>query len=178
MKKLLVMVLAAAMLLSLCACGADTSDVTDPSTPSDGNVTPSTTPVGYTFTYEDYQFGVDMDMSIVLEKLGEPNDKEEMNSCAFGGKNVRYYYNSIQITTTDDQGYERIYSIYFDNDLANTEEGICAGNVSSAAQVKAAYGEPSEKSSETCLVYDKDGMFLRFNLDGDKVSTIEYTLLG
>ena len=176
MKKFLVMVLAAAMLLSLCACGADTTEASNATTPSDGNVTPSTTPIGYTYTYNGSQFGVDMDMSIVLEKLGEPKDKEEMNSCAFGGKNVRYYYNSIQITTTDDQGYERIYSIYLEDDMVNTEKNICAGNT--VDQVKAAYGEPSEKSSETCLVYDKDGMFLRFNLDGDKVSTIEYTLLG
>lgn len=176
MKKFLVMVLAAAMLLSLCACGADTTEASDATTPSDGNVTPSTTPIGYTYTYNGYQFGVDMDMSIVLEKLGEPKDKEEMNSCAFGGKNVRYYYNSIQITTTDDQGYERIYSIYLEDDMVKTEKNICANNT--VDQVKAAYGEPSEKSSETCLVYDKDGMFLRFNLDGDKVSTIEYTLLG
>lgn len=179
MKKILMIALAAMMLLSLCACTAEEPAGNDPTTaPTDGNVTPSTTPVGYTFTYEGYQFGVDMDMSIVREKLGEPNDKEEMDSCAFGGKNIRYYYNSIQITTTDDQGYERIYSIYFDNDLANTEEGICAGNASSAAQVKAVYGEPSEASSESCLVYAKDGMYLKFNLNGDMVSSIDYTLLA
>lgn len=173
MKKFLMLVLAAAMLLSLCACAGDPA-ATDPT--QGGDVTPSTTPVGYTFTYNGYQFGVDMSVDTVLEQLGEPKDKEELNSCAFGGKNVRYYYNSIQITTTDDQGYERIYSVYLEDDLVATEKGISVN--STADQVKAAYGEPSEASSETCLVYLKDGMYLKFNLSGDKVSSINYTLLA
>lgn len=174
MKRFLMIALAAVLVLCLCACGEDAPTATDPT--KSGDVTPSTTPVGYTFTYNGYQFGVDMSIDTVVENLGEPKDKMEMESCAFGGKNVVYYYNSIQINTTDDQGYERIYTIYLEDDLVATEKGISVG--STADQVKAAYGDPSEASSESCLVYSKDGMYLKFNLKADKVSSITYTLLA
>ena len=166
--------LAAIMVLCLCACGTDDPAATDPT--KGGNVTPSTTPVGFTFTYNGYQFGVDMSIDTVVENVGEPKDKAEMNSCAFGGTHYVNYYNSIQINTTDDQGYDRIYTIYLEDDLVSTEKGISVGNT--AQQVKDAYGEPSEASSETCLVYAKDGMYLKFNLKADKVSSITYTLLA
>ena len=102
MKKILMIVLAAVMLLSLCACGEDpateTPDVTT------GDVTPSTTPVGYTFTYNGYQFGVDMAVDAVLEKLGAPKDQYTSASCAFGGEDTVYYYSSIQISANDEHG--------------------------------------------------------------------------
>ena len=175
MKRILMIALAAILMLSLCACGTDDSAApVDPT--KGGNVAPSTTPVGYTFTYNGYQFGVDMDVDVVVENLGQPKDQETLASCAFDGKNIRYYYNSIQITTTDDQGYNRIYSVYLEDDLVSTEKGISVG--STAEQVKAAYGEPSDASGETCLVYAKDGMYLKFNLKDNKVSSINYTLLA
>lgn len=174
MKRIFLIALAAMMVLSLCACGGDEPAATDPT--KGGNVIPSTTPVGFTFTYNGYQFGVDMSIDTVVQNLGQPKDKAEMNSCAFGGTNYVYYYNSIQINTTDDQGYDRIYTIYLEDDLVTTEKGVCVGNT--AQQVKDAYGEPSEASSETCLVYAKDGMYLKFNLKADKVSSITYTLLA
>ena len=174
MKRFLMIALAALLVLGLCACGEDTPAPTDPT--KGGDVTPSTTPVGYTFTYNGYQFGVDMSIDTVVDNLGQPKDKAEMNSCAFGGTNFVYYYNSIQINTTDDTGYDRIYTIYLEDDLVATEKGISVGNT--AQQVKEAYGEPGEASSETCLVYAKDGMYLKFNLKADKVSSITYTLLA
>ncbi|MBQ7415979.1 MAG: hypothetical protein IJW14_02955 [Oscillospiraceae bacterium] len=171
MKKLLTILLSALMVLSLCACGED-AQTTEPS----GNTnTPSTTPVGYTFTYNGYQFGVGMSVDAVLSKLGTPRDQYTSNSCAFGGEDTVYYYSSIQISTNDEEGYEKIYSIYLEDDLVTTEKGICIGNT--ADQVKAAYGEPDAASSDSCLIYAKDGMKLRFNMNGDKVSSITYDTL-
>ena len=172
MKRFLMIALAAVMLLSLCACGADDPDAnaTDPT--KDGNVTPSTTPVGYTFTYNDYQFGVNMAVEAVLKQLGEPVQKLESESCAFGGKDTVYYYDGIQISSNDEDGYDRIYSIYLESDLVSTEKNICIGD--SADKVKSAYGEPGEGSTETNLVYTKDGMTLSFNLKDGTVSSILY----
>ena len=168
-----------ALVLGLCACGTDdTSAATDPTTATTGGDKnpPSTTPVGYLFTYNDYQFGVGMAVEAVLEKLGEPQTKIESESCAFGGQDNVYYYNGILISTNDEDGYEKIYSIYLQDDTKATEKGICVGNT--AEQVKSAYGEPSEASGETCLVYAKDGMYLKFNLKDGKVSSIDYTVIA
>lgn len=173
MKKFLMIVLAAVLVLSMCACGEDPA-TTDP-VDTTGNVTPSTEPVGYTFTYNGYQFGVDMAVDAVLEKLGTPKDQYTSASCAFGGEDTVYYYSSIQISANDEQGYDRIYSIYLEDDLVSTEKGICIGNT--AEQVKAAYGTPDESSTDSCLAYAKDGMKLKFMLSGDKVSSILYEML-
>jgi hypothetical protein len=62
--------------------------------------------------------------------------------------------------------------IYLEDDLVSTEEGICVG--STADDVKSAYGEPSGQSTDVCLIYEKDGMTLSFNLTDGVVSTILY----
>ena len=108
----------------------------------------------------------------VLAQLGDAKDQYTSESCAFGGEDTVYYYNSIQVSTNNEYGYERIYSIYLEDDLVSTEEGICVG--STADDVKAAYGEPSAKSTDVCLIYEKDGMTLNFNLVDGVVSTILY----
>lgn len=173
MKKFAAILLVLIMVMSLCACGggSGTPDQNSGSTDPQGN-TGSTIPVGYTFTYNGYQFGVDMIADAPLANLGEAKDHYTSESCAFGGEDTVYYYNSIQVSTNNEYGYERIYSIYLEDDLVSTEEGICVG--STADDVKAAYGEPGDKSSDACLIYEKDGMTLNFNLVDGVVSTILY----
>lgn len=174
MKKYMLIALALVLVLALCACGGDTN-TTEPSGTTNTTVTPSTTPKGYTFTYNGTKFGVDMAVDGVVSKLGEPKDKYTSKSCAFGGEDTVYYYSSIQISTNNEQGYERIYSIYLEDDLVSTEKGIYIG--STADQVKAAYGEADAASSDACLIYSKDGMSLRFNLKDGKVSSILYNMV-
>ena len=172
MKKFAVILLALTMVLALCACGgAETPNTTEPTQNVNQN-TGSTTPVGYTFTYNGCQFGVDMIADDVLTNLGSPKDQYTSESCAFGGEDTVYYYSSIQVSTNNEYGYERIYSIYLEDDLVSTEEGICVG--STAEDVKSAYGEPGDKSSDVCLIYEKDGMTLNFNLVDGQVVTILY----
>jgi hypothetical protein len=177
MKRFLALTLAVLMVLGLCACGNDDSSngaATEPT--KGGDKAPATTPVGYTFTYKDYQFGVGMSVEAVLENLGEPVQKIESESCAFGGKDTVYYYSGIQISTNDEDGYEKIYSIYLEDDLTATEKNVSVGNT--ADQVKAAYGEPGSNSTENCLIYAKAGMYLKFILKDNKVSSITYTTLA
>jgi hypothetical protein len=172
MKKLAAIVLALTMVLALCACGGTSDTPTTPTTEPQQNNTGNTTPVGYLFTYNGYQFGVDIIADNTLANLGEPKDQYTSESCAFGGEDTVYYYSSIQVSTNNEYGYERIYSIYLEDDLVSTEEGICVG--STADDVKEAYGEPGDKSTATCLIYEKDGMTLNFNMVDGLVSTILY----
>ena len=113
MKKFAAIILALTLVLALCACGTTTPETPDGGSnkPQTSN-TPNTTPVGYLFTYNNYQFGVDIVADDVLSNLGEPKDEYTSESCAFGGEDTVYYYNSIQVSTNNEYGYERIYSIY------------------------------------------------------------------
>lgn len=173
MKKYIALILALVCALTLCACGGDTPDTTKEPATTTG--TASNTPVGYLFTYNGVQFGVDMPAADVLSSLGTPKDKYTSKSCAFQGEDTVYYYSSIQVSTNNEQGYERIYSIYLEDDLVSTEKGISVGSTESA--VKDAYGEPGSKSSDAALIYEKDGMTLTFNLKDGVVSTILYSLV-
>ena len=168
MKKLICIVLALICVFALCACGETENPTT--TKPTTGN---HDTPRGYLFTYNGTEFGVDMKMDSVLAKLGEPKSKYTSESCAFGGSDTVYYYSSIQISTNDELGYERIYSIYLEDDLVSTQKGISVGSTADA--VKAAYGEPIN-ATDNMLVYGKAGMTLRFNLKDGAVSTILYTI--
>ena len=169
MKKLICMVLAIVMTLALCACGDNGDATTTTKKPAaDSN------PKGYLFTYNGKQFGLNMKMTDVQAKIGAETKKNTSDSCAFGGTDTTYYYDSIRITTSDDKGYEWVYEIYLLDDLVSTEEGISVG--STAAQVTAKYGQ-SEGGSDSLLVYAKDGMKLKFSMKDGKVAAILYTML-
>lgn len=171
MKKIFCMLLAVMMLMALCACGGDSSDpTTQPTTNNnDGK------PVGYTFTYNGKQFGLNMKMDDVKAMIGQPTKSNTSDSCAFAGTDTVYYYSDdIRITTSDDRGYEWIYEISLTNDLVQTEEGICIG--SAAADVTAKYGA-SQGSSDALLVYNKDGMKLMFVITDGAVTAIRYTMV-
>lgn len=172
MKKYMLIALALVLALMMCACGDDTK-TTEPADSTGSAVTNiPTTPKGYTFTYNGVQFGVDIAVDDVLTKLGQPKDQYTSESCAFGGQDTVYYYPSIQISTNDENGYERIYSIYLEDDLVSTEKGICVGD--SADSVKSAYGEPDANSTDANLIYAKDGMTLSFTIQDGVVSSILY----
>ena len=174
MKKFAAILLALTVMLALCACGGSADTTPDVTTDPGKEMNPviKTEPSGYLFTYNGYQFGVDMPAEDVIASLGEPKDKYTSESCAFGGEDTVYYYSSIQVSTNNEYGYERIYSIYLEDDLVSTEKGICVG--STAEDVKNAYGEPGDKSTDVCLVYEKETMTLSFNLVDGVVSTILY----
>lgn len=172
MKKFFAIATAAVMALSLCACGDDTNKEPEASTQGSEATNPTTQgPVGYTFTHNDVQFGVDMSAAKVVEALGKYDDRAETESCAFGGMDVDYYYPDFVINTNTEDGYERIYSIRLVSDMVETEEGVCLFQTADA--VTAAYGEPSQ-STDTTMVYEKDGMTLTFLLTNGEITSIQY----
>lgn len=177
MKRIAAFLLALTLMLALCACGnsGDNGGSNGGATTGSSTKAPSTTPIGYTFTYQDYQFGVDMAADAVFTALGEAEDSITSKSCAFGGDDTVYYYGSFEVYTNNEDGYERIYSIFLKDDLVSTEEGVCVGN--SAEDVKAAYGEPGDLSNDACMIYEKDGMTLTFNMVDGKVDSISYSYI-
>ena len=177
MKKIFCMLLAILMLLALCACGeqgnnndgGQTTTTTAPSVPTDDGK-----PLGYSFTYNGQQFGLNMKMDDVKALIGEPTKSNTSDSCAFNGTDTTHYYDSFRVTTSDDRGYEWIYEITLTDDLVETEEGIYIG--ATADEVTAKYGV-SEGTSDALMTYSKDGMKLMFVITDGVVTAIRYTML-
>lgn len=158
------MLMAAAIALILCACGKQSVG---------SSTTPAAVSGGYTVIYNGVKLSVGMPAEEALGKLGAADDKITSESCAFGGSDTVYYYGTgVQVSTNDELGYERIFSIYLSDDLVSTEEGVCIGNT--VEQVKAAYGEPGSKSTGNSLAYEKDGMTLTFFVKDGTVTSIRY----
>ena len=143
MKKFAAILMIMTMVLALCACGtADTPNTTTQPAQNTNQNVGSSTPTGYTFTYNECQFGVDMIADDVLAQLGDAKDQYTSESCAFGGEDTVYYYNSIQVSTNNEYGYERIYSIYLEDDLVSTDVDNTFGLIAntSAQDLNAHFG--------------------------------------
>ena len=110
----------------------------------------------------------------IVSALGEPRTFAETNSCYGDGKDKVYEYPSFKVTTYSMGGEDYILAVeIFDDADATlaTPEGIKIG--SSRDDVVKAYGE-CEDESDTKLVYECDGVRLRFWLDGGVVTGIKY----
>lgn len=168
--RILTIILALALSVSLFACTQTEDGATTPSQPSTVE-TPSKTPLGYGFTYNSVTFGIGMDADQVIAALGEPKSQEKTASCAFGGYDIVYTYDNFKISANDENGFNRIYCITLINDMAETQKGIY--KECSADEVTAAYGEPTS-SNAAGLYYAKDGMELQFILKDGVVDVIQY----
>ncbi len=161
-------VLVLALLLGGCAGG----DGNETSAPTQSQSQPTTTPIGHAFSYQDVTFGVGMDADAVAKALGEPKSRDVTPSCAFAdGNDIVYVYDDFKISADDNAGFERIYCVTLTTDLAETDKGICIG--STADEVTAAYGEPTEKT-DAGLFYLKDGVELQFFIADGTVERIQY----
>lgn len=126
---------------------------------------------GYVFDYNGIKLTADMNMKQVLDSLGEPLSYFEATSCAFEGLDKTYTYADFEIVTYPQGDDDLINSIYLLNNIVTTAEGIYIG--SDRASVEAAYGSDyTETGSE--MIYEKDGMQLRFIMADGKVTSITY----
>lgn len=168
MKRFLILLLAGMMVFSLSACGGNDSTngggeaETDSSASADG--------LGYVFEYDGVSIVIDAEATDIIEALGEPTSYYEATSCAFDGLDKIYTYSSFELDTypTDDIDY--VSAVILKDDLVSTAEGVSIGD--SLEDVTAAYGEGEE--SNGYLVYEKDDMKLRFVIEDDVVTSIEY----
>ena len=110
------------------------------------------------------------DAAAVVEKLGEPLDYFESESCAFEGLDKVYTYPGFKLNTYPEEDKDYVLSVVFMDDTVETEEGIAIG--STKDQVTEAYGDPAEES-DTSLVYEKGDTEMTIGLDGDSVSSLE-----
>ena len=169
MKKL-AFILAAAMLLMLCACTVEDVDLSA-STAGDG-ASQTETQKDYTFTANGVEIAMHADAQPVLDALGEPQGYFEEPSCATDDIDKVYLYQSLQLCAYPDGDGYRVYSLVLLNDAVSTPEGICIGD--SADDVTATYG--NDYSDEGIIrIYSTDNTELRITIEDDIVTAISYT---
>ncbi len=130
-----------------------------------------TEPKGYVFEYNGVKIGMDMEAAPIIAALGEADSYFEAPSCAFEGLDKTYSYGSFEIDTYEQDGKDYISTVFFCDDLIETPEGVCL--FETKADMIKAYGE-GFKEEFGMLVYEKDGMKLKFILEGDEITSIEY----
>ncbi len=126
---------------------------------------------GYVFEYQGIRMAMDMAAAEVIEALGEPVSYFEAPSCAFEGLDKIYNYGSFELDTYEQKGRDYISGIYFRDDLIETPEGISL--YMSYDELLKVYGE-AELEQSGAVVYEKDGMKLRFLVKDGEITSIEY----
>ena len=129
-------------------------------------------PKGYVFEYNGVKIGMDMEAAPIIAALGEADSYFEAPSCAFEGLDKTYGYGSFEIDTYEQNGKDYISTVFFCDDLIETPEGVCL--FETKADMIKAYGE-GYKEEFGMLVYEKDGMKLKFILEGDEITSVEYS---
>lgn len=185
MKKIM-LVLAFALVLTGCGSktGNENNNPTEP-TPveqqntqnvekeeSGSNTNIVTEPKGYVFEYNNVKIGMDMEAAPIVAALGEPASYFEAPSCAFEGLDKTYSYGSFELDTYEQNGKDYIAGIFFCDDLIETPEGVAL--FETKADMTKAYGD-GFKEEYGMLVYENEGMKLKFILDGDEITSIEYS---
>ena len=140
MKKIIVLLLAAMLLLSLCACGeeipeghSDTqvtgapkpntateetpeitensdTEVTEPSESEEVTEPSETTPVD-TDKLELAKSCVGKDVSELYKLIGEPESSDYAPSCLVDGEDGMLYYDGFVVYTTRENGVENVYYV-------------------------------------------------------------------
>ena len=132
---------------------------------------------GYAFEISGVKLYPDMDVSTVLDSLGEYTHYEE-ESCAAQGMAHFYTFSDYEINTWPDGDIDRIYYILLKTDNVKTPEGVDLSM--DKEKVISVYGEDYEEDGHK-LSYSKGGMKLVFILNDDgTIASIEYdsTALG
>ena len=167
MKKLIALLLSAAMVLCFAACG-------NPTEPTGTEAPGNNTEPEFSFTYKGTEITLHAAAEPIIAALGEPVSYSESTSCAFEGLDKSYGYGSFYLETYPQGDKDFVYGWWFVDDMVETAEGICIG--SSQAEVEAAYGAENFNGTNAFLVKQGRGT-LTIILDGGAVNSIQYTIL-
>ena len=96
MKKIFALILALTMVLTMAACGGETTPET--TAPAVQNNTPTQPDASsWKYTVQGVDILMHADAAPILEALGEPVSYTEEASCAFSGLDKTYYYGGFYL---------------------------------------------------------------------------------
>lgn len=180
MKKIGLLLLVLILLLTGCGGKENTSKDLDnnenngisadsPKTPDNGKESK-----GYEFEYNGTIIAMNEKAAPILEKLGEPMDYFEAESCAFEGLDKIYTYSGFELHTYEIDGIDYVASVIFLDDSVSTKEGVylyCGPD-----DVLSTYGNSYTKNLGL-YTYGLDKSKISFLIEDDKVVSIEYAAI-
>ena len=169
MKKILALVLALAMTLTLAACGGETAPET--TAPAAQNTPATPDAASWKYTVQGVDIMMHAPAASILEQLGEPVSYTEEASCAFTGLDKTYNYGGFFLNTYPIGEKDYIYSVCLMDDSSTTPEGIYIG--ASQAEVEAAYGTEGFNGSHAYILTGTTSTLTIILTDG-VVSSIQY----
>lgn len=159
MKKIISIIMAAALIFCFAGCTAD------------GNESSGSAETGHAFVYNGTTVSMNAEAAPIVAALGEPKSYTEETSCAFTGLDKTYYYGSFYMTTYPSEEKDYVYTLWFADDSVSTAEGIYIGAAQSA--VEAAYGTDSFNGSNAYTVTKGDSKLIIIVADG-LVTSVQY----
>ena len=172
MKKLIAILMAVALVLCLAACGNDeAANNNNPANNTDTNTDKGPAQDSFSFTYNGTKIALHAPAAPIVEALGQYLDYSESTSCAFDGLDKTYTYSSFGFSTYPIGDKDYISSIWFLDDMVETDEGIAVG--SSLAAVQAAFSS-AENNNGTFTVTKGHGK-LQIKLEDDVVKDILFS---
>lgn len=184
MKKILLLLLVACLLMSFAACGSSgetetNAPETEPVSNGETYATeitdkPDEDETGFVFHYNGTEIALHASAEPIVEALGEPKKYTESASCAFKGLDKTYFYGSFYMDTYPVDGKDYVYGWWFADDSVATEEGIYIG--SSQTDVEAAYGADTFNGTNAYII-TRDGGTLTVIVEDGVVSSIQYAII-
>lgn len=165
MKKIAILLLAALLLVGLCACGND---------PAPADTTPQTQPPeGYAFIYKGVKLmpGATFDAAA----LPDPEYTYTAPNCALDGNDTVYNYVDIEVAVYDDGKSAVIQSVYIINPNLTTPEGLALGD--ELNKVKEIYGKEYTVEGHQWQFAKGNTIFGVLTQD-NFVASMEYRLAG
>lgn len=117
--------------------------------------------------------GVDVTPGVAFDRnsISEEGTYSELPSCAFEGTDNVSTYSHVEITSSQMNGVETVYSVYFIDDGISTEEGVKITD--DRAKVLETYGDDYTEAGNK-ITYTKGKVELSFIIENDIVTSIEY----
>lgn len=126
---------------------------------------------GYEFVFNGVTIAMHSKMEPILEKLGEPMEYFEAESCALPGMEKIYTYSGFEILTYEKEGVDYVLSVVILDDSVSTKEGIYL--YSDLDSLIEKYGDDYTKELNT-YKYESGKSQLVFLVEDDEITSIEY----
>ena len=117
---------------------------------------------------------LELNKEFSVESYGQYNDSFESQSCAFGNRDVIYFYDGIEIETYgDDNSKLIVYSIKITSEELKNSEGI--GLYDEISNAIKAYGEDYEKDDNR-YTFIRNNTSLVFITQNEIITRMEYRI--